>query len=191
MVLVNDWSARDIQAWEYRPLGPFLAKNLGTTISPWVVTMAALAPFRCAGPPQSPRPLPYLQSSEDWAYDIHLEVHLQSAAMPTAAVIARSNFRHLYWTMNQQLAHHTITGCNLRPGDLLASGTISGPTPDSFGSLLELTWRGTKPIALPNGETRAFLQDGDTVTLTGWCQGDGCRVGFGEATGKLLPARSF
>jgi fumarylacetoacetase len=183
MVLVNDWSARDIQAWEYQPLGPFLAKNFGTTISPWVVTMEALEPFRVAGPVQDPPPLPYLRSAGDWAYDIHLEVLFQGER------IVASNFKHLYWNVCQQLAHHTVNGCNLRTGDLLASGTVSGPTPDSYGSLLELTWRGSKPLQLRNGETRTFLQDGDRVTLTGWCQGAEYRVGFGEATGTILPAR--
>lgn len=186
LALVNDWSARDIQKWEYQPLGPFLAKNLATSISPWIVTLAALEPFRCSSPLQAPPPLPYLQSQGDWAYDIHLEVQLQSAQMTAPAVIARSNFRTLYWNMCQQLAHHTITGCNMRPGDLLASGTISGPTPDAYGSLLELTWRGSRPLALPNGETRKFLEDGDRLTLTGWAQGDGYRIGFGEVTGRLL-----
>ena len=184
MVLVNDWSARDIQRWEYRPLGPFLAKNLATSISPWVVTLEALEPFRRPGPEQEPRPLPYLRSEGDWAYDIHLEVHLQSEAMDEPAVISRSNARYLYWNICQQLAHHTITGCNMRPGDLLASGTISGPTPDSYGSMLELAWRGERPIRLPKDEERAFLQDGDKVTLTGWCQGQGYRVGFGEVSGE-------
>ncbi len=188
LVLVNDWSARDIQRWEYQPLGPFLAKNLATSISPWVVTMEALEPFRCAAPEQAPRPLPYLQASDRWCYNIHLEVSLRSEAMREPATIARSNAHHLYWTMDQQLAHHTITGCNLRPGDLLASGAISGPTPDSYGSLLELAWRGTKPLHLPNGEQRAFLHDGDEVTLTGWCQAATYRVGFGEVTAQLLPA---
>jgi fumarylacetoacetase len=184
MVLVNDWSARDIQAWEYQPLGPFLAKNFGTTISPWVVTMEALEPFRVAGPVQNPPPLPYLQSAGDWAYDVDLEVLLQGER------IVASNFKNLYWNVCQQLAHHTVNGCNLRSGDLLASGTVSGPTPDSYGSLLELTWRGSKPLKLRDGEMRTFLQDGDRVTLTGWCQGDGYRVGFGEATGTILPAAS-
>ncbi|UCG24551.1 MAG: fumarylacetoacetase, partial [Chloroflexota bacterium] len=188
MVLVNDWSARDIQRWEYRPLGPFLSKNLATSISPWVVTLEALAPFRRPGPEQDPEPLPYLRGGRERAYDIQLEVQLQSQAMDRPAVISRSNSRYLYWNINQQLAHHTITGCNMRPGDLLATGTISGPTPDSYGSMLELAWRGERPITLPNGETRRFLEDGDRVTLTGHCQGDGYRVGFGEVTGKLLPA---
>ena len=188
MVLVNDWSARDIQKWEYVPLGPFLAKNFGTTISPWVVTFDALEPFRCAGPAQDPRPLPYLHAPGNQAFDIHLEVGLQSASMDRPHVICRTNFKHLYWNMPQQLAHHTITGCNLRPGDLLASGTISGPTPESYGSMLELSWRGERPIRLPNGEERKFIEDGDRITMTGWCQGDGYRVGFGAATGRILPA---
>jgi len=191
MVLVNDWSARDIQKWEYVPLGPFLAKNFGTSISPWVVTMEALEPFRCAGPRQDPEPLPYLRTSGDSTFDIQLEVMLQGARMDRPHTICRSNFKHLYWSMQQQLAHHTINGCNLRPGDLLASGTISGPTPDSFGSMLELAWKATKPISLPNGETRAFLQDGDRVTMSGWCQGVGYRVGFGQVTGCVLPAEEL
>src|SRR5262249_46471395 len=153
MVLLNDWSARDIQAWEYVPLGPFLAKNFATSISPWVVTMEALEPFRTAGPVQDPIPLPYLRTEGDQAYDMHLEVHLQGEKMSQPQCICRSNFKHLYWNVAQQLAHHTVNGCNLCPGDLLASGTVSGPTPDSFGSLLELAWRGTRPLAFPNGET--------------------------------------
>jgi fumarylacetoacetase len=189
MVLVNDWSARDIQKWEYQPLGPFLAKNLATSISPWVVTLEALEPFRQPGPNQEPEPLPYLQSTGDWAYDIHLEIQLQSEQMETPFTISRSNFRYLYWNICQQLAHHTITGCNMRSGDLLASGTISGPTSDSYGSMLELTWRGEKPIELPDGESRKFLQDGDKVTLTGWCQGEGYRVGFGHVTNQLVPVK--
>jgi fumarylacetoacetase len=188
MVLVNDWSARDIQAWEYQPLGPFLAKNFATSVSPWVVPMAALQPFATTPPPQEPRPLPYLQHDQDVTYNIELEVTLQSAQMDSPMTICRSNFRHLYWTIAQQVAHHTITGCNLQTGDLLASGTISGPTPDSYGSLLELTWRGANPLTLPNGETRRFLQDGDTLSMTGYCQGDGYRVGFGAVTGQILPA---
>ncbi len=191
LVLVNDWSARDIQRWEYQPLGPFLAKNLGTSISPWIVTLDALEPFRCPSPVQDPPPLPYLHSQGPWAYDIQLEVHLQSALMAAPRVISRSNFRYLYWNMCQQIAHHTSAGCDLRPGDLLASGTISGPTPDSYGSLLELAWRGARPLTLPTGETRAFLEDGDRVTLTGWCQGEGYRVGFGQVTGRLLPALAW
>jgi fumarylacetoacetase len=189
MVLLNDWSARDVQRWEYVPLGPFLAKNFATSISPWVVTLDALEPFRTPGPKQDPAPLTYLQGEPDRAYDVHLEVWLQGEKMSRAERICASNARHLYWNVCQQLAHHTVNGCNLRPGDLLASGTISGPTPDSYGSLLELSWKGTKPLRLGNGETRTFLQDGDRVTMTGWCQGPGYRVGFGEVTGRVLSAR--
>ena len=189
LVLVNDWSARDIQKWEYVPLGPFLAKNFGTSISPWVVTLDAVEPFRVAGPEQAdPRPLPYLQQPGPGAYDVRLEVSLQTAQMREPAVICRSNFRHMYWSIAQQIAHHTVGGCNLRPGDLLASGTISGPTPDSYGSLLELAWRGERPLTMPTGEKRASLQDGDRLTMTGWCEGEGYRVGFGEVTGRILPA---
>jgi fumarylacetoacetase len=182
LVLLNDWSARDVQAWEYVPLGPFLSKSFATSLSPWVVTLEALEPFRTAGPVQDPQPLPYLRAPDNATYDIALEVHLQGER------ISRSNFRYLYWSLWQQLAHHTINGCNLRPGDLLASGTVSGPTPESLGCLLELTWRGTKPLALAGGGQRTFLQDGDRVTLTGWCQGAGYRVGFGTVTGQVLPA---
>jgi fumarylacetoacetase len=188
LVLLNDWSARDIQAWEYVPLGPFLAKNFATSISPWVMCLEALEPFRTAGAAQEPAPLPYLRTKGDQAYDIHLEVYLQSEKMDRPQRICTSNFRYLYWNLAQQVAHHTINGCNLRPGDLLASGTISGPTPHSYGSLLELAWRGTRPLSFANGEQRSFLQDGDRVTMTGWCQGNGYRVGFGEVTGKVLPA---
>ncbi len=188
MVLVNDWSARDIQRWEYVPLGPFLAKNFATSISPWVVTLDALAPFAAEGPNQRPEPLPYLRSGGRRAYDIELEALLHTDQTPEGEVICHSNFRHLYWSVDQQLAHHTVTGCNLRPGDLLASGTISGPTPDSYGSLLELTWKGEKPLRLASGEERKFLLDGDRVTMTGWCQGEDHRVGFGQVTGKIVPA---
>lgn len=188
MVLVNDWSARDIQKWEYVPLGPFLGKSFATTISPWVVTLDALEPFRMDGPVQDPKPLPYLQPVTGGAYNIALEVGLQTDTMDAPFTISHSNFRNLYWSMAQQLAHHTVNGCNMRPGDLLASGTISGSTEDSYGSLLELTWRGSKKIKLPGGETRTFLQDGDRVVLTGWAQGDGYRVGFGEASARILPA---
>lgn len=192
LVLVNDWSARDIQRWEYRPLGPFLGKNFATSISPWVVPLAALAPFRRSGPVQDPTPLPYLRHTGDWAYDIELTATLQSMAMVAAGlspvVLTRTNFRHLYWSMAQQLAHHTVNGCALRPGDLLASGTISGPTPDSCGSLLELTWGGARPIALPTGETRRFLEDGDRLTIAGWCNDADVRVDFGAVTGGILPS---
>src|SRR5262249_38204190 len=188
MVLVNDWSARDIQAWEYVPLGPFLAKNFATSVSPWVVPLAALGPFRVPGPAQEPPPLPYLRTAGDWAYDVRLEVYLQGERMARPHRICESNARFLYWNVCQQLAHHASNGCNLRPGDLLATGTISGPDPGSYGSLLELAWRGSRPLPFPDSETRTFLEDGDRVTLTGWCQGPGYRVGFGEVTGKVLPA---
>jgi len=188
LVLVNDWSARDVQKWEYQPLGPFLAKNFATSISPWVVTLDALEPFRCAGPAQDLAPLPYLQSANAQAYDIQLEVTLRGATLPEPQRICASNFKYLYWSMAQQLAHHAVGGCNLRPGDLLASGTISGPEPHMRGSLLELAWRGSQPLTFPNGETRSWLQDGDTLTLTGFCQGEGYRVGFGEVSGQILPA---
>jgi fumarylacetoacetase len=188
MVLVNDWSARDIQKWEYAPLGPFLAKNFGTSISPWVVTMDALQPFRTAGPVQDPKPLDYLRTQGEWAHDVHLEVWLQGEKMERPERICASNAKYLYWNVCQQLAHHTVNGCNLQPGDLLATGTISGPDPGSYGSMLELAWKGTKPLQLPGGTTRVFLQDGDRVTMTGWCQGQGYRVGFGEVTGRILPA---
>jgi fumarylacetoacetase len=190
MVLVNDWSARDIQAWEYVPLGPFLAKSFATSISPWVVTMEALEPFRCQGPAQDePEPLPYLRNPGPAAFDIELEVLLATRAMAAPQRIAASNLRSLYWSLAQQLAHHTVGGCNLRPGDLLASGTISGPEKHQRGSLLELAWRGSEPLSLGSGEQRAFLADGDTVILRGHCERDGIRVGFGEVRGSVLPAR--
>jgi len=185
MVLVNDWSARDIQTWEYQPLGPFLAKNFATSISPWVVTMEALEPFKVKGPEQEPVPLPYLQSKGDCTYDIQLDVFLKTENQKEPYKIASSNFKYLYWNMCQQLAHHTVNGCNTKTGDLMASGTISGPTKDSFGSMLELTWRGENPIKLPNGEERKFLEDGDILSISGFAQGDGYRVGFGEVSGKI------
>ena len=187
-VLMNDWSARDIQAWEYQPLGPFLAKNFCTSISPWVVTLEALEPFRKALPKQEPEPLPYLRAKKDFTFDIQLEARLQTAQMKTPHTITRTNFRNLYWSVAQQLAHHTVGGCNLQPGDLLASGTISGETEESRGCMLELTWRGANPLKLPNDETRKWLEDGDTLSITGWCQGDGYRIGFGEVSGRILPA---
>jgi fumarylacetoacetase len=187
MVLVNDWSARDIQRWEYVPLGPFLAKNFATSISPWVVTMEALEPFRTAGPIQDPEPLPYLANKGKNAFDIQLEVYLQTENLPERVKISGTNFKYMYWNIYQQVAHHTVNGCNLRTGDLLASGTISGPEPDSYGSMLELTWRGEKPIKLPSGEERTFLKDGDSIIMTGYCQGEGYRVGFGEVSGKIVP----
>ncbi|KAG8574843.1 hypothetical protein GDO81_009361 [Engystomops pustulosus] len=188
MVLMNDWSARDIQKWEYVPLGPFLSKNFATTISPWVVPMEALMPFVLPNPKQDPTPLPYLQDKSNYTFNINLSVCLQGDGMKDAATICRSNFKYMYWTMKQQLAHHTVTGCNVRPGDLLASGTISGPDPESFGSMLELSWRGSKQIDLGNGHTRTFLRDGDTVIIRGYCQGEGYRVGFGECSGTIQPA---
>lgn len=191
MVVMNDWSARDIQKWEYVPLGPFLAKNHGTTISPWVVTMEALKPFLVDNYPQDPTPFPYLAHSDKYTYDIKLEVAIKPEGSKTGGTVCRSNFRHMYWTMKQQLAHHTITGCNARPGDLLASGTISGPTEDSYGSMLELSWRGSKTVDIGSSATRKFLQDGDEVIITGYCQGEGYRVGFGTCTGKVLPAHSI
>jgi fumarylacetoacetase len=188
LVLMNDWSARDIQAWEYQPLGPFLAKNFATSISPWVVTLEALEPFRKPLPPQDPEPLPYLRAKNDVTFDIQLEARLQTSSTNQPRVVTRTNFQNLYWSIAQQLAHHTVNGCNLEPGDLLASGTISGATEESRGCMLELTWRGANPLKLPNGETRKWLEDGDRLTITGWCQGDGYRVGFGQVSGSILPA---
>ncbi|VVD97523.1 fumarylacetoacetase [Pandoraea cepalis] len=190
MVLLNDWSARDLQQWEYVPLGPFNAKSFGTSISPWVVTMEALEPFRVAGPEQNPPPVSYLQQHGKHAFDIALEVLMQADGDAQATSICRTNFRHMYWSMAQQFAHHTVSGCNVRVGDLMGSGTISGPTPDSFGSLLELTWNGQNPITLASGAKRTYIEDGDTVVMTGWCQGDGYRVGFGEVSGRILPAKA-
>ncbi len=188
MVLVNDWSARDIQSWEYVPLGPFLAKNFATSISPWVVMLDALEPFRINGVEQIPEPLPYLRN-KNFTYNIELEVYLKTPKSSEPFKITHSNFKYLYWNIAQQLAHHTITGCNLRTGDLLASGTISGPEKSTRGCFLELSWRGTEPIELPNGETRTFLQDGDEIIIKGYCPGNGYRVGFGEVSGKILPAK--
>ena len=192
-VLVNDWSARDVQAWEYQPLGPFLGKSFATTISPWVVTLDALEPFRVASPAQEPPPLPYLRAEKFGGYDIGLTIELQSARMRDAGiaaqVVSRTNFRDMYWNAAQQLAHATVNGARTRAGDLFASGTISGATPDSYGSLIELTWRGERPIELPDGERRAFLADGDEVTLRGWCEKRGARrIGFGAARGRIEPA---
>lgn len=186
LVLMNDWSARDIQTWEYQPLGPFLAKNFCTSISPWIVTLEALEPFRKPLPAQDPAPMEYLRAPNDFTFDIQLEVELQTAQMRAPQTIARSNFQNLYWSIAQQLAHHTIGGCNLQPGDLLASGTISGPTEGARGSMLELTWRGANPLQLPGGETRKWLEDGDRLTIIGWAEGDGYRVGFGEVMGRIV-----
>ncbi|OQR73211.1 fumarylacetoacetase-like [Tropilaelaps mercedesae] len=189
MVLMNDWSARDIQKWEYVPLGPFLSKNVGTTISPWVVTMEALESFKIANCAQNPQPMPYLRHEDPYSFDIQLEVAIKPAGTKES-IVCRSNFRHMYWTMKQQLTHHSITGCNMRSGDLLASGTISGPTEGSYGSMLELSWRGSKEVALENGCSRKFLQDNDEVIIRGYCEKAGLRIGFGECRGVLLPALS-
>jgi len=189
VVLMNDWSARDIQKWEYVPLGPFGAKNFGTSISPWVVTMEALKSFKIEGPKQvDPEPLPYLREKEMKVFDIQLQVGIQSEKMTTPTIVSNSNSKYLYWNFNQQLAHHTLTGCNMNPGDLLGSGTISGPQESEYGSMLELCWKGEKEVPLSDGTKRKFLQDGDTVVITGYAQGDGYRVGFGSCSGKVLPA---
>src|SRR3954467_13973730 len=187
LILMNDWSARDIQPWEYQPLGPFLAKNFATSISPWVVTLDALEAFKKPLSSQDPEPLPYLCAKNDFTFDIQLEAQLQTSSLDAPHVITRTNFENLYWRISQQLAHHTVNGCNLEPGHLLASGTISGATEESRGCMLELTWRGANPLKLPNGETRKWLEDGDRLTITGWSQGDGYRVGFGEVSGRILP----
>lgn len=187
MVLFNDWSARDIQSWEYVPLGPFLGKNFGSSMSAWVVTMEALAPFKVPGVVQNPEVLPYLKYEGDKSYDIHLEVQIQAENSAEATTISRSNHKYLYWNSAQQLAHHTINGCNLNVGDLMASGTISGPTPDSYGSMLELAWKGTNPVQLSDGTTRKFILDGDTVIMKGFCQKGDLRIGFGEVRSKILP----
>lgn len=194
MVLMNDWSARDIQKWEYVPLGPFTAKNFCTSISPWVVTMDALMPFVMKGEEQIPEPFPYLKHADPYTFDIKLDVLIKVPEIQGAeTLLAQSNFKNMYWTMKQQLVHHTITGCNVRPGDLLASGTISGETRDAFGSMLEISWRGKEPFLFDKEGTvkRVFLKDGDTVTMKGHCQADGYRVGFGECTGTVLPAASL
>ncbi len=188
MVLMNDWSARDIQQWEYIPLGPFNSKSFATSISPWVVTMAALEPFRVPGPAQDPQPMAYLETTGPQAYDIHLEAMLIHAGK-SATTLSRTNFKGMYWSVVQQLAHHTVSGCNTRVGDLMGSGTISGATPDSFGSLLELTSNGTRPLKLVDGSERRFLEDDDEVVLTGWAQGKDYRVGFGEVRGRIVAAR--
>ena len=187
MVLFNDWSARDIQKWEYVPLGPFLAKNFASSISPWIVTMEALEPFRVAGPEQDPPVLPYLQTDGNHNFDIDLEVAL-TPDQSTPTTISRSNFKYMYWNMAQQLAHHTSNGCDVHVGDMMASGTISGPTPDSYGSMLELAWAGSKPLQLSDGQERKFIQDGDTITMRGYGERNGIRVGFGEVSTKILPA---
>jgi fumarylacetoacetase len=193
LVLVNDWSARDIQAWEYQPLGPFLGKSFATTISPWIVTLDALEPFRVEGPHQHPEPIEYLRADEPWAYAIRLAIELQTARMREQGVapetVSHTTFRDMYWNVAQQLAHATVNGAIARPGDLFASGTISGTEPRTQGSLIELTWNGERPIELSNGEKRAFLEDGDEITLRGWCEKPGARrIGFGVARGRIEPA---
>ena len=187
-VLLNDWSARDIQQWEYVPLGPFQGKAFATSISPWVVTREALEPFRLHGPRQDPAPLPYLQQTQPNNYDLHLDVGLRAASMNEAKNICHTNFKYMYWSSVQQLVHHASSGCAMNVGDLLGSGTISGPEKSQRGSLLEISWNGTEPIDLPGGLKRMFLDDGDSLVMRGWCQGDGYRVGFGEVEGTILPA---
>lgn len=187
MVIFNDLSARDIQKWEYVPLGPFLSKSFGSVISPWVVTLEALEPFRTSGPMQEPEVLPYLQYSGDRSFDINLEVLMQPQGTE-AMTVCHSNTKYLYWNMSQQLAHHTVNGCNINIGDMYASGTISGPTPGSYGSLLELSWKGTKPIEFPGGITRKFIEDHDTVIMRAFAEKDGIRVGFGESVTQILPS---
>lgn len=191
LVVFNDWSARDIQKWEYVPLGPFLAKNFASSISPWIVTLDALEPFRTSGPSQEePKPLPYLQLDGAHAFDINLQVAIEPEN-GEETVIANSNFKYMYWSMAQQLAHHTVNGCRVNSGDLMGSGTISGPTPDSFGSMLELSWGGKNPLTLKDGTERKFINDGDTVIMRGYCQNEQVRIGFGEVSSKLLPAIPF
>lgn len=187
LVLFNDWSARDIQGWEYIPLGPFLGKNFASTISPWIVTLDALKPFKVKSPKQNPKPLPYLKQHGKKSYDIHLHAYIQPEN-GEETLVSNSNFKYMYWTMVQQLTHHTSNGCNVRAGDMMGSGTISGPTPDSYGSMLELTWRGQHPIKLSDGTERKFIQDNDTVILRGFCENEHVRIGFGDCSGKVLPA---
>ena len=190
MVLFNDWSARDIQRWEYVPLGPFLAKNFASSISPWVVTLDALEPFRVPGVKQDPEVLPYLKYTGDRNIDINLQVAIKPESTDET-VVSNSNYKFMYWNMTQQLAHHTVNGCNIRCGDMMASGTISGPTEGSFGSMLEIAWKGTKPVAMNDGSIRSFIQDGDTVVVRGYAEKNGVRVGFGESRGKVFPAIPF
>ena len=188
MVLFNDWSARDIQKWEYVPLGPFLGKNFASTISPWVVPMEALDPFRVSGPKQIPKVLSYLKTTGKKNFNINLEVGIQNKKGEETTV-CKSNFRYMYWNMSQQLAHHTVNGCNINVGDLYGSGTISGKKPSSYGSMLELSWKGTKPLKMVDGTERKFIQDYDTVVMRGHAEKNGVRVGFGEVTGQVLPAK--
>ena len=186
LVLFNDWSARDIQKWEYVPLGPFLAKNFASSISPWIVTLDALEPFRVAGPKPLKKQLPYLEFNGDKSFDINLEVGIKPENAKEQ-IVSRSNFKYMYWNMSQQLAHHTVNGCPINSGDMMGSGTISGPTEDSYGSMLELSWRGEKPIKMKDGTERKFINDNDTVIMRGFCEKDGTRIGFGEVSTKLLP----
>jgi fumarylacetoacetase len=187
-VLLNDWSARDIQAWEYQPLGPFQGKAFGTTISPWIVPKAALEPFRCVEPVREVPLLPYLHEKTPGFYNVALEVQIQPADASRASTIARTNYNRVYFSAAQQLTHHAVCGCEMNPGDLLGSGTISGPKRGEFGSLMELSWAGEEPFTLETGEMRSFIEDGDTLTLRGHAQGDGFRVGFGPCSGRILPA---
>jgi len=188
LCLFNDWSARDIQKWEYVPLGPFLAKNFASSISCWIVTLDALQPFAVESPKQEPEVLDYLKYNGKKSYDINLEVYLEPENS-TESKLCKSNFKFMYWNMAQQLAHHTVNGCNIKCGDLMGSGTISGPTEDSYGSMLELTWKGSKPIEMNDGSTRKFINDNDTVIMRGYCEKNGARIGFGEVKTKLLPAK--
>lgn len=188
--LLNDWSARDIQAWEYVPLGPFMAKAFATTMGAWVVTAEAMEPFRVQGPKQDPEPLPYLRQSEPMNYDLNLQVDLTPAGSAQASTISRTNFSYMYWSPAQQFAHHTSSGCAMSVGDVLGSGTISGPQKSMLGSMLELSWGGKEPLKLADGTVRSFLEDGDTVTFRGWCQGNSYRIGFGTASGRIEPAKN-
>jgi len=188
MVLFNDWSARDIQKWEYIPLGPFLGKNFASTISPWIITMDALEPFRVASPKQEPTPLPYLQQEGNNAFDINLQTAIKPAGMQET-IVTNSNFKYMYWTMVQQLAHHTVNGCNVLSGDMMGSGTLSGPTKDSLGSMLELSWRGENPVQLKEGGERKFINDNDEVIMRAYCKNNDVRIGFGDCTGKILPTK--
>lgn len=188
MCLFNDWSARDIQKWEYVPLGPFLAKNFASHVSPWIVTLDALEPFRVPGPQQDPKVLPYLE----YEGNKHIDIHLQVGIVPENSeekIVGNSNYKFMYWNMNQQLAHHTSNGCNVNAGDMMASGTISGPEEGQYGSMLEISWKGTKPVAMPDGSERKFIQDNDTVVMRGYSEKDGVRVGFGTVSAKILPAK--
>jgi len=186
--LLNDWSARDIQGWEYVPLGPFNAKNFASTISPWVITPEALAPFKVALPEQEPKLMGYLQDKDLSSYNINLEVHLKTPSMENYDMISKSNMRHLYYSVPQTIAHHSVTGCNMGTGDMLGTGTISGTDKSAYGCLIELTWKGTQPIKMSNGDERKFLQDGDTIMMRGICEGEGYTIGFGECTGSVIPA---